>query len=84
MRLQLFRSLLARNSESLLGFPTFSREAGFSLRDDCKRIVYTRRSRYPGTVKEYDGRFYTILYDDGITKVTDLSSSVATPCRVIE
>ena len=39
MRLQLPRDFLARNSESLLVFPTVLRRAHFSLGNNCKRIV---------------------------------------------
>ena len=37
--LQLFRTFLVENSESLLGFPTISRWAQFPLRIHWKRIV---------------------------------------------
>ena len=40
---------------------------------------------YAGTVTAYNeaSKFYTILYDDGISKITDLSSAEKTPCRLI-
>ena len=45
MRLQLFRDFLARNSESLLGFPTILRWVQCSLWINRKRIVVWSRIR---------------------------------------
>jgi DNA (cytosine-5)-methyltransferase 1 len=41
---------------------------------------------YAGTVTAYNeaSQLYTILYDDGVSKITDLSCAVKTPCRVID
>ena len=39
MPLQIFRIFLAKNSESLLGFPTIRGGSNFSLRIDWERIV---------------------------------------------
>jgi hypothetical protein len=40
---------------------------------------------YAGTIKEFKAppSMYTILYDDGIEKLVDLSCLTATPCRLL-